>query len=79
MDVFILSGMEAPKSRYCWRLKLDGDICVGRRCKASNAGPIILPEYEHFQIVREILGKEGIHIPLLTRNSRPTTFVESHD
>lgn len=31
-------------------------------------GPITLPEYQHFQFVREILGKEGIHIPLPTGN-----------
>jgi arylsulfatase A-like enzyme len=34
----------------------------------SYSGPITLPQYERFQYIREMLGKEGINIPLPTGN-----------
>jgi arylsulfatase len=34
----------------------------------SYSGPITLPQYERFQYIRDMLGKEGINIPLPTGN-----------
>lgn len=34
----------------------------------AYSGPITLSQYERFQYIREVLGKEGINIPLPTGN-----------